>query len=129
MIDLGLAGKRAVVSGAGYIPGRAGHGRHTVLQLARAGARLACIDIDRGRAEDAAAEARAEGAEAHPVIADMTERHRALEFRRFLNLINRTVPDDLDVHLVVERGCDVDGRIGEQHQAVEARRLKYGNLA
>jgi 3-oxoacyl-[acyl-carrier protein] reductase len=41
--------------------------------LARAGARLACIDIDRGRAEDAAAEARAEGAEAHPVIADMTD--------------------------------------------------------
>ena len=36
------------------------------------------------------------------VIADMTERHRAVEFRRFLNLINRTVPDDLDVHLVVD---------------------------
>ena len=34
------------------------------------------------------------------VIADMTERHRALEFRRFLNLINRSVPDDLDVHVV-----------------------------
>ena len=27
------------------------------------------------------------------VIADMTERHRAQEFRRFLNLINRSVPD------------------------------------
>ena len=36
------------------------------------------------------------------VIADMTERHRAHEFRRFLNLINRSVPDDLDVHLVVD---------------------------
>jgi hypothetical protein len=36
------------------------------------------------------------------VIADMTERHRALEFRRFLNLINRSVPDDLDVHVVVD---------------------------
>jgi transposase len=33
------------------------------------------------------------------VIADMTERHRAVEFRRFLNLI---VPQDLDVHLVVD---------------------------
>jgi transposase len=32
----------------------------------------------------------------------MTERHRALEFRRFLNLINRNVPDDLDVHVVVD---------------------------
>ena len=36
------------------------------------------------------------------VIADMTERHRADEFRRFLNLINRSVPEDLDVHLVVD---------------------------
>ena len=36
------------------------------------------------------------------VIADMTERHRALEFRRFLNLINRSVPEELDVHVVVD---------------------------
>ena len=36
------------------------------------------------------------------VIADMTDHHRAIEFRRFLNLINRSVPDDLDVHLVVD---------------------------
>ena len=33
------------------------------------------------------------------VIADLTARHRAEEFRRFLNLINRNVPDDLDVHV------------------------------
>ena len=32
----------------------------------------------------------------------MTERHRAQEFRSFLNRINRSVPDDLDVHLVVD---------------------------
>jgi transposase len=36
------------------------------------------------------------------VIADMTERHRAQEFRRFLNLINRSVPEELEVHLVVD---------------------------
>src|SRR5665213_1791671 len=36
------------------------------------------------------------------VIADLTERHRADEFRRFLNLINRSVPDGLDVHLVLD---------------------------
>jgi len=36
------------------------------------------------------------------VIADMTERHRAVEFRRFLNVINRSVPDELNVHLVVD---------------------------
>ena len=49
MIDLGLTGKRAIVSGAGYIPGRAGHGRHSSLRLAEAGATVACIDIDEGR--------------------------------------------------------------------------------
>ena len=74
MIDLGLGGKRAVVSGAGYIPSRAGHGRHTSLTLARAGARVACIDIDEGRAEGIAAEILEEGGEAYPVVADMTER-------------------------------------------------------
>lgn len=36
------------------------------------------------------------------VIADLTERHRADEFRRFLNLINRSVPSDLDVHVIVD---------------------------
>jgi len=36
------------------------------------------------------------------VISDMTERHRAEEFRRFLNLVNRSVPENLDVHLVVD---------------------------
>jgi transposase len=36
------------------------------------------------------------------VIADMTERHRAVEFRHFLNLINRSVPEELDVHLVID---------------------------
>jgi transposase len=36
------------------------------------------------------------------VIADLTERHRAIEFRSFLNLINRSVPPELDVHVVVD---------------------------
>jgi transposase len=36
------------------------------------------------------------------VIADLTDRHRATEFIRFLNLVNRTVPDDVDVHVVVD---------------------------
>ena len=50
MIDFGLSGKRAVVSGAGYIPERAGHGWFTSLALAEAGASVACIDIDKQRA-------------------------------------------------------------------------------
>ena len=36
------------------------------------------------------------------VIADMTPRHRAEEFRRFLNLIDRNVPADLDVHVILD---------------------------
>jgi transposase len=36
------------------------------------------------------------------VIADMTPRHRADEFRRFLNLIDSSVPAHLDVHVVLD---------------------------
>jgi transposase len=36
------------------------------------------------------------------VIADLTAQHRAVEFRKFLNLINRSVPDNLDVHVIVD---------------------------
>lgn len=77
MIDLGLTEKRALVAGAGYIPSRAGHGRHTTLQLARAGARLVCVDIDEGRANAIVDEARKLDAEAYPIIADMTDRDAA----------------------------------------------------
>jgi NAD(P)-dependent dehydrogenase (short-subunit alcohol dehydrogenase family) len=82
MIDLGLDGKRAVVSGAGYIPGRAGHGRWTSLRLADAGATVACIDIDQGRADGIVGEIESRGGKAFPVLADMTDRsqvERALD--------------------------------------------------
>jgi transposase len=36
------------------------------------------------------------------VIADLTPRHRAEEFRRFLSLIDKTVPEHLDVHVIVD---------------------------
>ena len=36
------------------------------------------------------------------VIADLSGRHRAEEFRRFLNLIDKAVPDHLSVHVVVD---------------------------
>jgi transposase len=36
------------------------------------------------------------------VIAEMTPRHRAEEFRRFLNLIERSVPEGLGVHVVLD---------------------------
>jgi NAD(P)-dependent dehydrogenase (short-subunit alcohol dehydrogenase family) len=73
MIDLGLEGKGAVVAGAGYIPERAGHGRICSLKLAEAGATVACIDIDEGRAKGTASEVEAAGGKAFPVVADMTD--------------------------------------------------------
>ncbi len=36
------------------------------------------------------------------VIADMSPRHRAEEFRRFLNLVDSSVPAHLDVHVVLD---------------------------
>jgi transposase len=36
------------------------------------------------------------------VIADMTARHRAEEFRRFLNLIDKSVPAHLEVHVILD---------------------------
>lgn len=72
MIDLGLSRKGAVVSGAGYVPQRAGHGRSCALKLAEAGATVACIDIDRDRAEGIAAEIEENGGTALPIVADMT---------------------------------------------------------
>jgi transposase len=36
------------------------------------------------------------------VIADMSPRHRAEEFRRFLGLIERSVPAHLDIHVVLD---------------------------
>ena len=36
------------------------------------------------------------------VITSMTARHRAEEFRRFLNLIDKNVPEHLDVHIVLD---------------------------
>ena len=38
------------------------------------------------------------------VIAEMTPRHRAEEFRRFLNRIDASVPAHLDVHVVLDSG-------------------------
>jgi NAD(P)-dependent dehydrogenase (short-subunit alcohol dehydrogenase family) len=75
MIDLGLTGKRAVVSGAGFIPERAGHGRQSSLKLAEAGATVACIDIDEGRARGIVAEIESIGGKAFPIVADMNDRN------------------------------------------------------
>lgn len=77
MIDLGLTGKGALVSGAGCIPERAGHGRATALRLAEAGARVACVDIDQARAEAIANEIGSAGGTGLAIVADMTKRDQA----------------------------------------------------
>ena len=73
MIDLGLTGKRVLVAGAGYRPDRAGIGQRTTRALSDAGAHILCLDIDAGRAEEAAADVIARGGTAAPIVADMTD--------------------------------------------------------
>ena len=36
------------------------------------------------------------------VIGELHRRHRAIEFRRFLDTIDAAVPDALDVHLILD---------------------------
>ena len=57
MVDLGLAGKRALVAGAGQ-----GIGRATALLLAEAGARVGCMDLDEARRAAIVREVEAAGA-------------------------------------------------------------------
>lgn len=73
MIDLGLDGARAIVFGAGYIPERAGLGPTTALRLAEAGARVACVDRDLGRAHETVDKVLAAGGSAFPLVGDVTD--------------------------------------------------------
>ena len=69
MADLGLAGKRALVAGAGQ-----GIGRATALRLAAAGARVGCMDLDAGRRAAIVQEIQATGADAIGIGGDVRER-------------------------------------------------------
>ena len=73
-MDLGLAGKRVLIAGAGVRPPRPGFGRVAALKLAAEGARVACLDFDQDRAEATAKEVRDLGGEAIALVADMTKR-------------------------------------------------------
>ncbi|MCK0090864.1 SDR family oxidoreductase [Rhodococcus sp. HNM0563] len=77
MIDLGLDGARAIVIGAGFVPMRAGHGRGSALQLARAGATVACVDKNAERAERIVREINDEGGKAFAIVADVLDSDRA----------------------------------------------------
>ncbi len=63
-----IAGKRAIITGAGN-----GMGRAAALLFAREGAKVGLIDIQRSAVEAAAAEIAAAGGEALPLRADVTD--------------------------------------------------------
>ena len=69
MVDLGLAGKRALVAGAGQ-----GIGRATALLLAEAGARVGCMDADERRRVAITKEIEAAGADAIGLGGDLRQR-------------------------------------------------------
>lgn len=72
-----LAGKAAVITGAGQTPGQTvGNGRAMALLFAREGAKVLCVDRLAERAHETAALVREEGGEAHAFQADVT---RAVE--------------------------------------------------
>jgi 3-oxoacyl-[acyl-carrier protein] reductase len=73
MIDLGLERKRVFVAGAGR-----GIGAACARIFAAAGARVACLDVDRGRCDAIAEELRRSGGEAVPIECDI-RRHTDVE--------------------------------------------------
>jgi 3-oxoacyl-[acyl-carrier protein] reductase len=73
MTEIGLVGKRALVAGAGYTPGRAGHGKWSALKFAAAGATVACIDNNEDRGRGIVGQIEADGGKAFLVMNDMTK--------------------------------------------------------
>jgi NAD(P)-dependent dehydrogenase (short-subunit alcohol dehydrogenase family) len=68
----GLLGRTVMVFGAGSSGARMSNGEAAVLAYARAGAAVACVDIDHAEADRVAAEVRALGGTALPIVADVT---------------------------------------------------------
>jgi NAD(P)-dependent dehydrogenase (short-subunit alcohol dehydrogenase family) len=67
-----LAGKVAIVTGAGSRGPGVGNGKAAAILFAREGARVLCADQIKERAEETAGLVRAEGGEAEPFAADVT---------------------------------------------------------
>jgi NAD(P)-dependent dehydrogenase (short-subunit alcohol dehydrogenase family) len=67
-----LAGKVAIVTGAGSRGPGLGNGKATAILFAREGARVLCVDQARERAEETAGLIGAEGGVAEPLVADVT---------------------------------------------------------
>ena len=71
-MDGRLAGKAALVAGAGSIAEGWSNGKASAVLMAREGARVFCVDRDAAAAEETAAEIHAEGGEARAWQADMS---------------------------------------------------------
>ena len=67
-----LAGKIAIVTGAGSRGPGLGNGKATAILFAREGARVLCVDVVRERAEETLGLIRAEGGQAEAFAADVT---------------------------------------------------------
>jgi NAD(P)-dependent dehydrogenase (short-subunit alcohol dehydrogenase family) len=74
---LGLAGKVAIVTGGGAADDGIGNGRAAAILLARAGAKVLVVDLDRARAARTVAMIEAEGCTAAPFVADVTDEQQA----------------------------------------------------
>jgi NAD(P)-dependent dehydrogenase (short-subunit alcohol dehydrogenase family) len=69
-----MAGKRAVVVGAGQTPGGAmGNGHAMAILLCREGAEVCAVDVVQSRAEDTAGEISEAGGRAHVIVADVAD--------------------------------------------------------
>ena len=69
-----LAGKVAIVCGAGQAPGSTiGNGRAIATLFAREGAKVVCVDRDEARVLETIAAIKEEGGQAAPVVADITD--------------------------------------------------------
>ena len=69
-----LAGKIAIVTGAGSRGPGVGNGKATAILMAREGARVLCVDAQKDRAEETVALIHAERGEAHAFTADVTRK-------------------------------------------------------
>ena len=67
-----LAGKVAIVTGAGSRGPGLGNGKATAVLFAREGARVLCVDLMKERAEETVGMIRAEGGQADAFAADVT---------------------------------------------------------
>ena len=73
----GLAGKVAIVTGGGAVDDGIGNGRAAAILLARAGARVLVVDLERERAERTVEMISDEGGTAAAFVADVTDEQQA----------------------------------------------------